>query len=52
MTDRLVIQSQQDIELKRELDKVDWTIDYGSVRIQIRNGKVTTVAVERTIKCD
>ncbi len=45
-------QNQQDLELKRELDKIDWPIDYGSVKIQIRNGKVTLLTVERTIKLD
>jgi len=40
----------KDMELKRELEKIDWSkyIDYGSVRIQIRQGKKTLVAIERT----
>lgn len=45
-------QSQQDAELKKELDKINWHIDYGSVRIQIRQGKSTLVAIERTVRLD
>ena len=45
---------QQDQELKKELDKIDWQkhLDYGSVKIQIRNGKPTLVTIERTIRLD
>ena len=43
---------QQDAQLKKELEKIDWPIDYGSVKVQIRNGKVTLMTVERTIKMD
>ena len=43
---------QQDLELKKELEKIDWPIEYGSVKIQIRQGKVTLLTVERTIKLD
>jgi len=46
------IKSQQDKELKQSLDKIDWPIYYGNVRIQIREGKVTLVTIERTIKLD
>jgi len=52
MTDKLEIQNQQDIEFKVQLDKINWTIDYGSVKIQIRNGKPTLVTIERTVKLD
>ena len=38
--------------LTEELKLIDWPIDYGSVKIQIRNGKPTTVAIERTVKLD
>lgn len=40
----------KDIELKEELDKIDWSkyLQYGSVRIQVRQGKKTLVAIERT----
>lgn len=42
----------KDIELKKELDKIDWPIDYGSVKIQIREGKPTLITIERTVKLD
>ena len=40
----------QDLELKKELDKIDWRkyLEYGSVRVQIRLGKKTLIAIERT----
>jgi len=40
----------KDLELKKELEKIDWQkyLDYGSVRIQVRQGKKTLVAIERT----
>lgn len=43
---------QEDLELKKELEKIDWPIDYGSVKIQIRQGKVTLLTIERTVKLD
>ena len=41
---------QKDQELKRELEKIDWKkyIQYGSVRVQVRAGKLTLTAIERT----
>ena len=45
-------QRLEDLKLKRELGKIDWPIDYGSVKIQIREGKVTLLTVERTLKLD
>jgi len=50
-TDRVKI---QDEDLKKELDKVDWGrfIQYGSVKIQVRNGKPVTVIKEETVKLD
>ena len=52
MTDKVVIQNEQDLELKKELEKVDFNLDYGSVKIQIRNGKPSLVTIERTVKLD
>ncbi len=42
--------NQQDLELKKELEKIDWKkyLEYGSVRIQVRAGKQTLTAIERT----
>ncbi|MBA7653139.1 hypothetical protein ES703_60982 [subsurface metagenome] len=48
----MIDKNQQDLELKKELEKIEWHLDYGSVKIQIRNGKVTLLTVERTIKLD
>ena len=44
----------KDIELKKELEKIDWNkyLDYGSVKIQIRQGKPTLITIERTLKID
>lgn len=52
MTEQFEFKNDQDAELKKQLDKVTWPIEYGSVKIQIRNGKVTLLTVERTIKVD
>ncbi len=40
----------KDIELKKELEKIDWEkyLEYGSVKIQVRNGKKTLTTIERT----
>ena len=43
---------KDDLELKKQLEKIDWHLDYGSVKIQIRNGKVTLLTLERTVKLD
>ena len=52
MPERLEIQNQQDLELKKELEKIDWRLDYGSVKITIRNGKPSLITIERTVKLD
>ena len=46
----MIDQNQQDLELKRELEKIDWKkyLLYGSVRVQVRAGKLTLTAIERT----
>jgi len=41
-----------DEELKKQLKKVDWPIDYGNIKIQIRQRKPTLVTIERTIRLD
>jgi len=40
----------QDKALKKELEKIDWKkyIEYGNVRVQIREGKLKLTAIERT----
>ena len=50
--DKLDIENKQDLELKRQLEKVVWPIEYGIVSIQLRAGKPTLIKVERTIKLD
>ncbi len=49
---RSEITNQPDIELKKELEKVNWPITYGNVKVQLRNGKPTLVTIERTVKLD
>ena len=39
-------------ELSKQLEKVDWPIENGSVRIRIREGKATLITIEKTIKLD
>ena len=52
MIDKFELENKQDLELKRQLEKVDWPIEYGIVSIQLRAGKATLIKVERTIKLD
>ena len=41
---------QADLELKKELAKIDWHkyLEYGSIRVQVRAGKQTLTTIERT----
>jgi len=39
-------------ELRAELEKIKWPIEHGSVKVQIRYGKVTLITIEKTIKVD
>jgi len=39
-------------KLKEQLEKIDWPISYGNIRIQLRESKPTLVTIERTIKMD
>jgi hypothetical protein len=52
MTDNIELENKQDLELKRQLNKIEWPIEYGIISIQLRAGKPTLVKVERTIKLD
>ena len=40
----------EDLELKKQLEKIDWKkyLQYGSVRVQVRAGKLTLTTIERT----
>ena len=44
----------QDLELKKELEKIDWQkyLEYGTVKVQIRDGRPTLATIERTVKLD
>ena len=52
MSDKLEIQNQQDAELKKQLERIDWNLDYGTVELQIRGGHVTMIAIKRTVRLD
>lgn len=39
-------------DLKDQLKKINWGLDYGSVKIQIRAGSPTLVTIEQTVKLD
>ena len=41
---------EKDLELKKELEKIDWNkyIEYGNVEIQDRAGKKTLTTIKRT----
>jgi len=41
-----------DDQLKKELEAINWPIEYGTVKVTIRVGKPTLVTIERTIKLD
>jgi len=53
-TDRVKLLDPQQEDLKKELDKVDWSriLQYGFVMVQVRNGKPVTVIKEETVKLD
>ena len=50
--ERMEIQNEQDTELKKELEKIDWPIEYGTIKVQIKNGKPTLATIEKTVKLD
>lgn len=41
-----------DEELRKELEKVNWPIQHGTVKVQIRYGKPTLATIEKTVKLD
>jgi len=41
-----------DVELKEELERISWPIKYGTITLQLRDGKPTLMKIERTIKLD
>ena len=42
--------SQHDQDLIKELDKIDWGkyLEYGTIRVTVREGKKTLTTIERT----
>jgi len=40
------------LKLSEALKKIDWPIEYGTIKVQIRNGKPTLITIERTVKLD
>jgi len=52
MPDKLELINQEDINLKKQLEKIDWPIDYGNIKVQLRAGKPTLITIERTVKLD
>ena len=40
----------QDVQLAQELMKIDWPLEYGQVRVKLREGRLETIAIERTIQ--
>jgi hypothetical protein len=52
MTDKMELENKENMELKRQLEGIDWPIGYGSIRIHLKAGKPTLVVIERTIKLD
>jgi len=54
MIEKVNKQDTADIELVKSLEKVDWKkyLEYGSVKLQIREGKLTLITIERTFKVD
>ena len=44
--------TDEDAKLVEALAQVRWPIRYGTVTIQLRDGKPTLVKVEKTIKAD
>jgi len=39
-----------DKEFKEQLEKIKWPIDYGSIKIQVKDGKPTFAVIESVIK--
>ena len=50
MADKLETQNQQDLQLKEELRKIDYSkfMEYGSIKIQVRKGQMALTTIERT----
>ena len=51
-TDRIRIPDPEDEAMREEVDKVDFSrfINYGIIKVQVRNGKPVTITKEETVK--
>jgi hypothetical protein len=38
--------------LKKQLEKVNWPVAFGSVKVQLRAGKLTFITIEQTVRLD
>lgn len=52
--DKLDIINNKDVELQKRIDAISWKefLRFGSVKIQIRDGRAVLVTIERTVKLD
>ena len=41
-----------DTKLKEQLNKIDWPVEYGIIKVQVKAGKPTLVTIERTVRLD
>lgn len=44
--------AEKDLALKRDLIKVAWPVKWGSVKVQVRDGRPVLVTIEETLKLD
>jgi len=53
-TDKVKIPDAEEEAMRDEMAKVDFSqfIQYGSVKVQVRNGKPVTITKEETVKLD
>lgn len=52
MPEKLEIENQQDNKLKKQLENIAWPIEFGTITMQLRNGRPTLIRIERTLKLD
>lgn len=43
---------EQDSKLREQLEKINWNLEFGTITLQLRNGKLTLLKIERTVKLD
>ena len=47
MMDTQTETQSQDTTLAEQIEGVDWGVDYGSVKVQLRAGRPTLITIER-----